>query len=146
AKDLLLMNPDGTDLVNLTPAGTDDDSPTWSPDGSRIAFNTGPENQPLESDIAVVNPDGSGRIVLTNNPGFDLSPSWSADGSRIVFESSATGNSEIFVMNADGTGQMNLTNRPGAHDTEPDWSRGSGSPTAVRLATNARELWEQLER
>jgi TolB protein len=146
AKDLLLINPDGSGLVNLTPGGTDDDSPTWSPDGSRIAFNTGPENQPLESDIAVVNPDGSSRIVLTNNPGFDLSPSWSADGSKIVFESSATGNSEIFVMNADGTGQMNLTNRPGAHDTEPDWSRGSGSPTAVRLATNARELWEQLER
>lgn len=146
AKDLLLINPDGTGLVNLTPAGTDDDSPTWSPDGSRIAFNTGPENQPLESDIAVVNPDGSGRSVLTSNPGFDLSPSWSADGSRIVFESSATGDSEIFVMNADGTGQMNLTNRPGAHDTEPDWSRGSGSPIAVRMATTARELWEQLER
>jgi Tol biopolymer transport system component len=145
-KDLLLFNPDGSGVVNLTPAGTDDDSPTWSPDGSRIAFNTGPENQPLESDIAVVNPDGSGRMVLTNNPGFDLSPSWSADGSRIVFESSATGNSEIFVMNADGTGQMNLTNRPGAHDTEPDWSRGSGSPTTVRMATNARELWDQLER
>jgi Tol biopolymer transport system component len=146
AKDLLLIHPDGTGLVNLTPAGTDDDSPTWSPDGSRIAFNTGPENQPLESDIAVVSPDGSGRLVLTNNPGFDLSPSWSADGSRIVFESSATGDSEIFVMNADGTGQMNLTNRPGAHDTEPDWSRGSGSPTAVRMATTVRELWKRLER
>jgi Tol biopolymer transport system component len=75
-----------------------------------------------------------------------LNPSWSPDGSRIVFESSSSGNSEIYLIGADGTGQTNLTNRPAAHDTEPDWSRGSRGTAAVRMTRSVRDLWDQLNR
>jgi TolB protein len=93
----------------------------WSPDGSRIAFNTGPADQPLESDVAVVNPDGSGRTNLTNRPGFDLEPDWSPDGRQIVFVRTDGSDNEIYVMNSDGSIPTDVSNRPGSFESAPDW-------------------------
>ena len=62
-----------------------DTDPSWSPDGSRIAFVSYRDgNRP---EIYVMNRDGSGQIRLTDNPAIDHSPSWSPDGSRIAFVS-----------------------------------------------------------
>ncbi len=54
----------------------DDHAPTWSPDGSQIAFSRGAEDS-AEQDIFVVNADGSGLIQLTTDPAADSHPSWS---------------------------------------------------------------------
>ena len=83
-----------------------DRSPAWSPDGSRIAFESFRDRN---HEIYVMNADGSDVIQLTDNRGFDRSPAWSPDGSRIAFDSDRDGNDEIYVMNADGSGQTNLT-------------------------------------
>jgi Tol biopolymer transport system component len=137
--DIVLINPDGSGLLNLTNGVAEDDSPTWSPDGSKLAFNTGSLSEPLESEVAVMNPDGTGRASLSNLTGFDFGPSWSPDGSGLVFTSTVDGNSEIYVMNADGSGQKNLSQHPDAEDTESDWSgraadgsRTSGAHTLMR--------------
>ena len=51
-----------------------DGSPSWSPDGGRIAFDSLRDGN---GEIYVMNADGSGQTRLTDNPASDGSPSWS---------------------------------------------------------------------
>jgi Periplasmic component of the Tol biopolymer transport system len=126
--EIRVINPDGTGLLNLTQGIAQEDGPVWSPDGSRIAFNSGPTDQPLESEVTVIHPDGSGRMNLTHHPGFDLSPDWSPDGKRIVFVRTDNGDNEIYVMNSDGSDPTDISNRPDSFESAPDWS---GQPPAA---------------
>ena len=69
-----MIGTDGTSLMRITTG--DDHAPTWSPDGSQIAFSRGAEDS-AEQDIFVVNADGSGLTQLTTDPAADSHPSWS---------------------------------------------------------------------
>jgi TolB protein len=137
-KHIFLINPDGTGIVNLTRGRGDDESPTWSPDGSRIAFlfSEGDEG----SEVGVMNPDGSSRTNLTRRPGFDVSPRWAPDGSGMVFNRSEDDDSEIYVMNADGSGQRNVSNRPDTQESVPHWG-GQGLQTVAGRQFPAYRRW-----
>lgn len=91
-----------------------EETPAWSPDGSRLAFTSG-------SDIYVINADGSAQARLTNDPSLDSFRSWSPDGSKIGFTSVRDGTLEVYVMNADGTNPTRLTSLDSV--SEPAWSR-----------------------
>ncbi len=116
------MNADGSDLVQLTsyPEAWFSMSPSWSPDGMRIAFSQGALITGTE-EIHVMYADGSGETRLTDSAGADWVPVWSPDGKQILFASERDANWEIYVMDADGTGATNLTNNP-ADDNYPSWS------------------------
>jgi Tol biopolymer transport system component len=115
------INPNGSDLLQLTPAGNDfvDRFPSWSPDGAKIAF--GRIISPVKSEIYVMNADGSNPTRITNNSFSDSQPLWSPDGTKIAFVSNRDGNDEIYVMNADGSNQTRLTNNAD-FDFDPEWS------------------------
>jgi len=86
--DLWVVAADGSDRRRLTDSGAGIDySPTWSPDGKRIAFRTtrGSPSGPDPSNIFIINTDGSGQRQLTPPRGAvagGLFPAWSPDGSR----------------------------------------------------------------
>ena len=50
-----------------------DGTPSWSPDGGRIAFSSARDGN---SEIYVMNADGSGQTRLTDDPENDREPSW----------------------------------------------------------------------
>jgi Tol biopolymer transport system component len=116
--EICVMNADGSGLKKLTYSYAFDGSPSWSPDGKKIAFWSKRGGNP---DVYIMNADGSERSNLTNNPAYEGPPSWSPDGKKIVFCSYRDKNREIYVMNADGSGQKRLTNNP-AMDQRPSWS------------------------
>ncbi|MCI0488870.1 MAG: LpqB family beta-propeller domain-containing protein [Blastocatellia bacterium] len=102
--------------------------PTWSPDGSKIAFTSTRDGN---REIYVINTDGSQEIRLTSNPASDWVPAWSPDGSKIAFVSDRDGNLEIYVMSADGSKQTRLTDNTAA-DVRPSWS-----PDSSRIVFNS---------
>ena len=57
SSSLYLINPNGSGLVRLTRGYQHDAQPTWSPDGSRIAFES---TRRGDTDIFVVAPEASG--------------------------------------------------------------------------------------
>jgi len=134
--EIYVMNPDGSAQTRLTDSPAyDDTSPSWSPDGSKIAFAsafTGVEG--FNYDIVVMDADGANPIRLTDANGQENSPSWSPDGTKIAFGSFRDGNSEVYVMNADGSDPRDLTNNDAA-DSQPSWS-----PDGTRIAfTSSRD-------
>jgi hypothetical protein len=111
--------------VNLSDNEYCDQSPAWSPDGSRIAFASDRDG---DWNIYVMNADGSAPKRVTRSPGVDRNPSWSPDGKRLAFESNRNGDFDICVVGRGGAGERVLVERSG-NDLEPLWS-----PDGSRLA------------
>jgi TolB protein len=67
------MNADGSNVVNVTNSVVAEYQPTWSPDGTQLAFISFDDGN---GDIFVIDLDGSNRTNLTNHPERDDMPSW----------------------------------------------------------------------
>ena len=102
--EIYTVNFGGDQLTRLTFRPQDDKWPTYSPDGSTIAFQTD-LGLPDRTDVFVMISDGSGIKRLTTSTGLDQMPAWSPDGNRIAFMSTRDGNPEVYLMNSDGSNQ-----------------------------------------
>lgn len=110
----------GGGMTQLTNDPGNDGGAKFSPDGSRIAFNS--DRDGGDGDVFVMNVDGSGVTDLTQNDVFgDGVGEWSPDGTQLAFSSNRDGDEEIFVMNADGTDPTQLTSNGGIADGGPSW-------------------------
>lgn len=96
---LYVVDRDGGHLRPISPAGVDDEYPSWSPEGGLIAFHRTTAAGFL---LHLIQPDGSGDRELTHGARLDEWPVWSPDGNRLAFQS-ADGISLIGVTGGDPT-------------------------------------------
>jgi len=139
----------------LTTDPRHDDWPSWSPDGTKIAYYAFAGS--WYRHIWVMNNDGTGKTQLTSGSVVDQAPAYSPDGTKIAFQRHGFRGDyfDIMIMGADGSNVQRITNSgiPGKEEGTfgyPRWSEdgtklifhygegttGSGSPiTAYWICT-----------
>jgi Tol biopolymer transport system component/predicted Ser/Thr protein kinase len=129
--EIYVANSDGSDEQRLTDRPAGDWEPVWSPDGTRIVFDS--DHHAIGEDrnqLYVVDADGSNLTRLTYTEGNEEHPSWSPDGSRIAFHS----NGALAVINPDGANWTTLVEvRDDLCVQHPTWS-----PDSQRIAFRSK--------
>ena len=114
-------------------------SPSWSPDGEKLAYVSFQDNKPS---IFIQERRSGKQTKLTDFPGINGAPDWSPDGKKMAMVLSKDGNPEIYIMDLH-TQQLQRMTQDFAIDTEPRWtpdgkaliftSNRGGTPQIYRL-------------
>ncbi len=92
-------------------------SPTWSPDGKKLAYVSFERGN---SSIYMQEIASGSRQVLSANKGINGAPSFSPDGTKLALTLSFGGNPDIYVMDL-ATRKTTQITKHFAIDTEPVW-------------------------
>jgi Tol biopolymer transport system component len=115
-------------VTQLTDDAEFDGRARWSPDGSKIVFES---NRDGDWEIFTMNADGTNVTQLTQNTTADWYADWSPDGNWITYVSvkpetaeamaNVTKTYEVFVIDINGQNQTRLTLNDG-DDIQPRWT------------------------
>lgn len=122
--------PSGGSKVPIYTEGTLNLSPSFSPDGSRVAFASSVD---ANIDIFLCERACVAPQRITTSRAIDTNPAWSPDGGKIAFSSSRSGRPHVYVMNIDGSDVRRIS-------FEGDYNEGANwSPDGRHLVYASRE-------
>ncbi len=119
--DLYLLDASTGNVTQLTDTPEYEGAPTWSPDGSFLAYEAYFEEN-LEIVIGPAENPRQDAVLLTSSPAADHSPTWAPGGRQIAFISDG----EVILADLDKTGDSrfaNLSNTVDASESHPLWSQ-----------------------
>jgi Tol biopolymer transport system component len=107
--DIFVMNEDGSGQRRLLQVPRAAWRPRWSPDGTRIAFESY-DPASLGFRVHIMNSDGSNVRIVPSAAGENFFPQWSPDGTRLLFLSNRAPRHwwTMYTVNVDGTGERQL--------------------------------------
>jgi TolB protein len=115
----LLDGTSGAVIRRLTSHSAIDSSPSWSPDGKRIAFVSDRSGSPQ---VHVMNIWGGNIRRVTQGHGYATSPAWSPHGNEIVYNAMMEGGRfDLFIINEQSRRVRRLTSGGGSNE-DPSWS------------------------
>jgi Tol biopolymer transport system component len=123
---VFIVDTDGTHVRQVTHHTGGARDPTWSPDGSRIAYAAAAgtlNGKPGDTDIFVIGASGGGVRLVARTERDDRHPDWSPDGSAIAFDSGF----QVWVAPLDGRRPTDITAGQGithghGPPSDPHWS------------------------
>jgi TolB protein len=115
-------------------------SPTYSPDGNRIAFVSTRAGPPQ---IYVMAAEGTDQELLApfdfGVTGSSNGPEWSPDGASVAFHRDVDRSSQIFVLDVATRRARQLTSS--GRNTDPTWAPDGRHLTFVSDRSGQRQLW-----
>jgi len=128
--DVYVANADGSSARALTSSAGSEQSPRWSPDGTRFAFIA-----PVAggADIFVATRVG-GTLNVTNTSEIENRFEWAPDGSHLAFDAGTP--SRVRVVRVDGTGGLTIrSEQDSVSERLPTWA-----PDSTKLAYRAESM------
>jgi TolB protein len=119
--------------------GTDNTSPSYSPDGRQIAFISGKSGQPQ---VYIMDADGSNVQLLTpytvGKRSYRASPDWSPDGRAIAYEQQS-GNFQIWMIDLRDRTPKQLTSE--GENEDPSWAPDGRHIVFSSTRSGDKQLW-----
>ena len=114
---LLAVDPETGEEGTLLPQPISGLNPSWSLDGSRLAFNVVTSSG---FDIDVMSVDGIDRRSVVASSASEERPRWSPDGEQLTYYSDGGGSWEVYTVMVATGATRSLTDSPG-FDGQPAW-------------------------
>jgi Tol biopolymer transport system component len=132
---------DGTGAPEqITDVEADDRAATYSPDGTKLAFDSTRDGT---TRVWVMDVDGGSARRLTSGAD-DWGATWSPDGTRIAYYSwsgvEEPGSSQLWIIAADGTSPRQLTSGL-APVREPSWSPDGSRIAFIAAEDDIQSIW-----
>jgi TolB protein len=121
--DIFVVSADGSVVINASHDASDEYSPTWSPDGSLLAWARVPVDESARAWIVVSQPDGP-YLTEIREPADLAPPVWSPDGTRLYsYVQSDDGTFQELVI-IDPTGRVPIVRIPSTGNVgNGNWQR-----------------------
>jgi len=140
-KEVFVMSYDGERQRRITYNKSIALSPSFSPQGDRIAYQTYVLRDGFpRAEIHMILKTGGQPSVVMGCDGTNNGPSFSPDGTQIAISSSCSGNSEIWLINDNASRRRQITHNPAA-DVSPAWSPNADQIVFVSDRSGAQQLY-----
>jgi Tol biopolymer transport system component len=149
--EIFIMNADGSGLLQLTHDDAFAGFPSWSPDGTTIAYSSfrGDAYIPgclgttlCPSDLYTIGVDGSDHRRLTEDDTDESMPNWSPDGRRIAFKGETPSGGAIEVADSDGRNRSRIFEELGNNILRtPAWSPDGSQIVFLYSGERLVDVW-----